>query len=464
MKKLTGFRKLAILSLLAIILVGMCSSKTASAAPTGTKITLDCNGGNYKGSSKYTLTVASTTEYGLTLSTIKPTRTGCNFTGWYTKPVGGEKVSSSKIYTTIYAHWALKTCKVSLNGNGQAPSTTKTCTYGDQILLPTVSCATLSFLGWAKTSKATTPTYHAGSYYKVTGDETLYAVWHKHTVKGGDCSHNGKCSICGLEIANTCDKNRHTIIDGSSNCKYCNEIITYESYLYAEGKKDNKDSLREYLNKVWNISENLFVDKDVDMWKDIINLVKNYEVNAVLNIAVDKGILTEYELETFNNLKDAYSIGKQIVDIYNANNIDTKTAAKKVIELVPKIASKSGLFAKKYFEVFSKTINDVFSLALKGNEKILEQCGTASLVSDGVTIYMALKMCTYVYRQCTPINKKDGKLTVDYNKRVDVRGFDGFENSEKVEKVGKVTKGGYTLEEAITVFKGIYLYYMNDCQ
>ena len=59
-------------------------------------------------------TVVVTTNLTGKLTTLpeSPTLEGYTFSGWYTEPVGGSKVSTSTVFTsdaTIYAHWTVKT-------------------------------------------------------------------------------------------------------------------------------------------------------------------------------------------------------------------------------------------------------------------------------------------------------------------------------------------------------------------
>lgn len=153
-------------------------------------ISYDANGGSGAPSSQ-------TKYYGkdLTLSSIKPTRTGYSFQGW---AIGnGDPVyydagdtCTLNLNLTLWAVWEANTYAVTYNANGGtgAPSQ-QTKTYGVTLKLSsTIPTRTnYSFLGWATSSSATTATYKAGGSYTANAAVTLYAVWElaytKPTVK-----------------------------------------------------------------------------------------------------------------------------------------------------------------------------------------------------------------------------------------------------------------------------------------
>ena len=122
----------------------------------------------------------------LTLSSTKPSRTGYTFLGWSTSSSATSATySSGGTYTanasaTLYAVWKISTYTISYNANGGsgAPSS-QTKTYNQTLTLsstkPTRSGYT--FLGWSKSSSATSATYSAGGSFTDNADTVLYAVW-----------------------------------------------------------------------------------------------------------------------------------------------------------------------------------------------------------------------------------------------------------------------------------------------
>lgn len=127
----------------------------------------------------------------LTLSTVKPTRTGYTFQGWATSSSGSVAYASGATYTansavTLYAVWKAVTYTVKYNANGGsgAPSN-QTKTYGVTLTLSSTkpTRTNYNFKGWATSSTATTAEYQSGGSYTKNSAITLYAVWEVAYVK-----------------------------------------------------------------------------------------------------------------------------------------------------------------------------------------------------------------------------------------------------------------------------------------
>ena len=81
----------------------VCGYRRQVTPPVGTEFTVnfDANGGDVTPSS-------AVTTGGKLTSLPTPIRSGYDFAGWYTEPVGGQRVTVNKVFsgnTTIYAHW-----------------------------------------------------------------------------------------------------------------------------------------------------------------------------------------------------------------------------------------------------------------------------------------------------------------------------------------------------------------------
>ena len=140
---------------------------------------------------------AQTKWYGiaLTISSVKPTRTGYSFKGW---ALSKSEADAGRWYyssgsscgrnenTTLYAVWEANTYTVSYNANGGsgAPSA-QTKTYGVNLTLSATvpSRTNYIFKGWATSASATTAAYSAGGTYTSNANVTLYAVWQLAYVK-----------------------------------------------------------------------------------------------------------------------------------------------------------------------------------------------------------------------------------------------------------------------------------------
>lgn len=112
-------------------------------------------------------------------------RAGYQFLGWYTKKIGGEKVTANTKVTvlknhTLYAHWRAKTYKLSFRPNGGKVSAasmkvTMGASYGK---LPVPVRAGYQFQGWY-TKKEGGKRIVSGSKVKTAKNQTLYAHWKK---------------------------------------------------------------------------------------------------------------------------------------------------------------------------------------------------------------------------------------------------------------------------------------------
>lgn len=142
-------------------------------------LTYDANGG-----SLMSVPATQTFQSGsCTLSSYEPYRLGYKFIGWGTAASSTSSsyaAGSTQTFTaskTIYAIWQ-GTVTYYANGGSGVPSA-QTFIAGKSITLsstkPTRSGYT--FMGWAKSSSASTSQYNAGSLQTFDGNTNLYAVW-----------------------------------------------------------------------------------------------------------------------------------------------------------------------------------------------------------------------------------------------------------------------------------------------
>lgn len=150
----------------------------------------------------------------LSLSTIKPTRTGYSFLGWatITTATSAEYASGSSFTananTNLYAVWKANTYAVTFNANGGtgAPAN-QTKTYGVALTLSSVEPTRVNynFIGWGTSSTSTSASYLPGASYTSNTAITLYAVWELAYTKP---------RINGLKVVR-CDSNGNTSDDGT---------------------------------------------------------------------------------------------------------------------------------------------------------------------------------------------------------------------------------------------------------
>ena len=159
-------------------------------------------------------TIASQTKWhgeDLTITSTKPTKTGCTFIGWaLTKenadagswyyPPGSTCGQNKNL--TLYAVWKENTYTVTYNANGGTGApTAQTKTYGTTLKLSSVkpTKAGCIFKGWA-TSASGAVAYAAGGNYTANTGVTLYAVWESDYTK----PRINNLQVCRYDISEDC--------------------------------------------------------------------------------------------------------------------------------------------------------------------------------------------------------------------------------------------------------------------
>ena len=168
--------------------------------PNQYTVTFNANGGSIPSSSNWTGSGSSAQKslnFDSNYGTLpNPTRTGYNFTGWYTASSGGSKVESNTILKnannhTLYAHWDGKPYTVVYNPgySGASAASHTGFKYGSSTALRTISALGFSrngydFKGWA-TSKNGGVVYSNGQSVSNLssngGEVNLFAVWQAKT-------------------------------------------------------------------------------------------------------------------------------------------------------------------------------------------------------------------------------------------------------------------------------------------
>lgn len=199
----------------------------------------------------------------VTISSVKPSKTGYTFTGYKSSSDGkvyqpGQSIAITK-QTTLTAQYTANTYKVTLNGNGGSGTTITSYTYGTAKTLPTnwkKQCS--AFQGWYNASGKKVTQISATE----TGDKVFTAKWSDaHTVVtdpavAATCTTAGKtagshCSVCNKVItaqttvaakghtkvtipavAATCTK---TGLTAGVKCSICNTVITKQTTIAAKG-------------------------------------------------------------------------------------------------------------------------------------------------------------------------------------------------------------------------------------
>lgn len=158
----------------------------------------------------------------VTISSVKPSKTGYTFTGYKSSSDGktyqpGQSIAIAK-QTTLTAQYTANTYKVTLNGNGGSGTTIASYTYGTAKTLPTnwkKQCS--AFQGWYNASGKKVTQISATE----TGDKVFTAKWSDaHTV------------VTDPAVAATCTTAGKT---AGSHCSVCNKVITAQTTVTAKG-------------------------------------------------------------------------------------------------------------------------------------------------------------------------------------------------------------------------------------
>ena len=177
----------------------------AVAVPTAT-LSYNANGGSstpasQSGSVGDTITLAAAIS-----------KSGYSFAGWL---IGSTTYAAGSSYTlagdaTAVAQWtqdAAKTCTVTFDRNSSDVSGSDlpsiVVTAGGSVTLPAAELwerSGYAFVGWSKSSGATSVSYYAGAVVAIASDTTFYAVWGQTSGEGGHPDTYSTCYTSGYPL------------------------------------------------------------------------------------------------------------------------------------------------------------------------------------------------------------------------------------------------------------------------
>ena len=258
------------------------SSATSASYSAGDTITISSNTTLYAVWSKNTFTLSYNANGGsnppssqsdstsYTISSTRPTRSGYTFLGWSKSSsatsasyTAGDTITISS-NTTLYAVWSKNTFTLSYNANGGSnpPSSQSDSTsYTISSTRPTRSGYT--FLGWSKSSSATSASYTAGDTITISSNTTLYAVWSKNTftlsynANGGSGAPSSQSGSTSYTISSTIPtRSGYTFLGWSKSSSavspsyYAGNTISISSYtvLYAVWQKTVEPTVKIHNN------------------------------------------------------------------------------------------------------------------------------------------------------------------------------------------------------------------------
>lgn len=158
----------------------------------------------------------------------QPYRTGYTFQGWWTQASGGTQITTSTTVSTssnhtVYAHWSVDTCTVTLNVDGSTYMT-RTVNYGSPISdWPTPTKTGYTFAGWYTSSSGGVL---VNTNSAITSSFTAYAHW---------TANNYKLNITvgvGIEAVFYKINGNSTYSNTTSNL---NIDVTYGTTIYCYG-------------------------------------------------------------------------------------------------------------------------------------------------------------------------------------------------------------------------------------
>ena len=176
-KKLFFMLVIAIIAIL-MLTVALGSVQAVDAAPKKVKVTWNANGGKIANAKTKVVSVKNGAKIVKLPNT--PTYTGYTFKGWYTKKIGGIKVTkATKINkkVTHYAQWTAKKYIINFDANGGNVTTkSNKVTYKkDYGVLPTPTRAGYTFNGWY--TDKTGGTKVSATTKMVAKNTVVYAQW-----------------------------------------------------------------------------------------------------------------------------------------------------------------------------------------------------------------------------------------------------------------------------------------------
>jgi len=304
---------------------------------TNYTITYNANGGTGTPSSQTKAEGDS-----ITLSSIKPTRTGYEFLGWSTSRTAtyadsnytpGSKYDGNDDLT-LYAVWKEKeyTIKFDSNGGYNPPSIQKKI-YGKTITLssdkPTKTG--YEFLGWSTDKYSENVDYNSGDTYKKEEDVTLYAVWKKeeytvtYNVNGGSGSIQSQKKLYDTNLTLSLVKPTKTGSEflGWSTSSLSNTVEYYPGAVYTVNAPLT-------LYAVWKANQYTIKYDAGGGWGAPENQTKNYGISIRLSDEIP--YRTGYDFEGWTILKNSNIVYYSPSDIYGNDSDITLYAVWKIKE------------------------------------------------------------------------------------------------------------------------------------
>ena len=287
---------------------------------------------------------SQTKYYGkkLTLSSTEPTRTGYSFLGWSTSSKatsatyqpGGSYTTNSGV--TLYAVWEIKNYRIiySANGGSNAPFS-QTKNYGEILILSNTipTRPGYIFLGWSKSSTATSATYQPGGSYTANNDVILYAVWKPIPTQNSNVNNNKENSNPGTQTSTTT-----TVKKTVTTQKTSSSTTVKKTSVFRIGQVVKIGSLKYKITTVSGSSGTVAVVGATNKKVKKLVIPKNIQKNGI------SFKITEIAKNAFKNYKNLSFLRIKATTITKIGKNALKGTKRKIQIMVP--ASKLKKYAK----------------------------------------------------------------------------------------------------------------------
>ena len=308
------------------------------------KLTFDANGGTCTVADK---TVTFNEAYG---ELPVPTKTGYTFTGWYTAPTGGTKVTNSTKMTdtdniTLYAQWKIEQYTITFQNTGDSTIAPITQDYGTDITHPADPTWTgYTFEGWDKEIPETMP----------AEDMVITAKWKeaKYTITyeldGGNNSENNPTGYSASETPFTLatpTRKGYTFIGWTGS----NGDTPEQTVTVAKGTTGNLSYTAHWQVNTYNVSfvgivngnyytlagvENLAANEAVVLPEDAILVEANKLGVSFNDWYTDKECTNEFNFET--GLQSVDAPNNSTVILYSkGTGVTTEEALRSLVNAAP---------------------------------------------------------------------------------------------------------------------------------
>lgn len=174
-------------------------------------------------------------------------------------------IASTDTSSTVKYYINTATLSYSANGgSGAPPSETRYVTFEDPISYTKPTRTGYTFLGWSKSSSATTASYAPGDYLQIKTDTTLYAVWSRITytisydANGGSGAPGNQTKYhgTGISLSSVEPTRDHYAFLGWSENATANVADFYPGYWWTDNRSAMLYAIWERIPEEYTVTYN----------------------------------------------------------------------------------------------------------------------------------------------------------------------------------------------------------------